>query len=144
VSTAPFRFGNVQWRFGAVGLLSNTLLTPGLGYLIVVVTAVTLRHVRAQRVLSVLAWVIAAGLLALLGMFSLDALQTRAMVTPAMHTPFIIASVTAAGKLLLWAIVFVLFGRAARAPRALRRSAEAGSPSLLIRDAQAPSTVART
>jgi hypothetical protein len=145
MSTAPFRPGNVQWRFGAVGLLSSTLLTPGLGFLLAVVTAVTLQHVLMQRILAILSWVAVAAVLALLVLFTLDALQTRPMVRPEMRTAYIVASATAAGKLLLWTITFVVFGRACRVPRAMWRNVNSTAASMLIRDPQASaSTVARS
>jgi hypothetical protein len=145
ISTLPFRPGNVQWRFGAIGLLSSTLLTPGLGFLLAVVTAVTLQHVLVQRVLAILSWVAVAAVLALLVLFTLDALQTRPMVRPEMRMAFIVASTTAAGKLLLWTITFGVFGRACRVPRAMWRNATSPAASMLIRDSQASaSTVGRS
>jgi hypothetical protein len=145
MSTVPFRPGNVQWRFGAIGLLSSTLLTPGLGSLLAVVTAVTLQHVLVQRILAILSWVAAAAVLALLVLFTLDALQTRPMVRPEMRMAYIVASTTAAGKLLLWTITFVVFGRACRVPKAMWRKVNSAAASMLIRDPQASaSTVARS
>jgi hypothetical protein len=140
-TTLPFRPGNVQWRFGAVGLFSNTLLTPGLGYLLAVVTAVMLQHVRTQRALAILSWVAIVALAGLLVMFTLDALQTRSLVRPEQRVAFNFACITAACKMLLWMIAFYLFGRACRVPPALRRSAQATTPSILIREAQ-PSVTA--
>jgi hypothetical protein len=143
-TTLPFRASNVQWRFGAAGLLSNTLLTPGLGFLLAVVTAVTLQHVRTQRVLAILSWVAIVALAGLLVMFTLDALQTRAMIRPEQHLAFNVACITAVCKMLLWMVAFYLFGRACRVPPALRRSAEAPAPSMLIRDAQPSATAVRS
>jgi hypothetical protein len=142
-TTMPFRVGNVQWRFGAIGLLSNTLLTPGLGFGLAVVTAVTMQHVRTQRVLAILSWLTIVALLGLLVMFTLDALQTRPLVRPEQRLPFNVACVTAACKFLLWSVAFFLFGRACRIPPALRRSAESTAPSMLLRDAQ-PAPAARS
>jgi hypothetical protein len=144
VSVTPFHVRNVQWRFGAVGMFTNTLLTPGVGFMLAVVTAALLQHVRTQRVLSILSWIGAVVLLGLLGVFALDALQTRAMVRPEMMRPFVLASSIAAGKLVLWTIAFIVFARASRVPRAVRRGVEGPATSMLIRDAQAPSTVVRS
>jgi hypothetical protein len=144
LSTMPFHPRNVQWRFGAIGLFTNTMLTPGLGFMMAVVTAATLEHVRTQRVLAILCWIGVVVLLGLLVVFALDALQTRALVRPEMTRQFVIASAVAAGKLVLWAIAFVVFARASRVPRALRRGVAAPAASMLIRDAQAPSTAVRS
>jgi hypothetical protein len=144
VSITPFHVRNVQWRFGAIGLFTNTLLTPGVGFTLAVVTAALLQHFRTQRVLSILAWISVVVLLGLLVVFALDALQTRAMVRPEMMRPFVLASTVAACKLVLWTIAFIVFARASRVPRALRRSAESPAPSMLIRDAQTSSTAVRS
>jgi hypothetical protein len=61
-----------------------------------------------------------------------------------MTRQFVIASGVAACKLVLWAIAFVVFARASRVPRALRRGVAAPAASMLIRDAQAPSTAVRS
>jgi hypothetical protein len=144
VSIIPFHVRNVQWRFGAVGLFTNTLLTPGLGFMMAVVTAAILQHERTQRVLAILAWVSVVVLLGLLVTFALDSLQTRAMVRPEMMRPFILATSVAAFKLILWLITFVVFARASRVPRTLRRGVESAAPSMLIRDSQPSPTAART
>lgn len=144
VSTLPLHLRNVQWRFGAIGLFTNTMLTPGLGFMMAVVTAATLEHVRTQRVLAILSWIGVVVLLGFLVVFALDALQTRALVRPEMTRQFFIASTLASCKLLLWAITFIVFARASRVPRALRRGVAAPATSMLIRDAQAPSTAVRS
>ena len=144
VSITPFHVRNVQWRFGALGLLTNTLLTPGVGFMLAVVTAALLQHLRTQRVLSIVAWIGAVLLLGLLVVFGLDALQTRALVRPEMMRPFVTASTVAACKLVLWAITSIVFARASRVPRAQRRIAEAPAASMLIRDAQTSTTTVRS
>jgi hypothetical protein len=145
VSITPFHPRNVQWRFGAVGMFTNTLITPGVGFMVAVVTAALLQHVRTQRVLAILAWVGAVVLLGLLVVFALDALQTRAMVRPEMMRPFVLASTIAACKLVLWTITFIVFARASRVAGGVsRRVADAPAGSMLIRDAQASSTVVRS
>ena len=144
VSITPFHVRSVQWRFGAIGLLTNTLLTPAVGFMLAVVTAALLQHFRTQRVLSIVAWIGAVALLGLLVVFALDALQTRAMVRPEMMRPFVLASTVAVCKLVIWAIVSIVLARASRVPRGLRRGADAPAASMLIRDAQTSSTVVRS
>jgi hypothetical protein len=139
----PSHAGNVQWRFGAIGLLSNTLLTPGLGFLLAVVTAVTFQHLRTQRALAILSWLAIVALVGLLVMFTLDALQTRPLVRPEHRIAYYVACVTAACKMVLWMVAFFLFGRACRVPRAFRRI-ETPAPGMLIRDAQPSSSAVRS
>lgn len=134
MSLAPFRPGAPQWRFGAVGLLSNALMIPAIGILIAVTTAVVLGHERAQRVFSILCWLAVAILVAALAAFSLDALQTRASVQPAMRLSFMVASATAAAKLLLGAMTFALLARGSRLTRRKPRTVSAPQTPLLRRD----------
>lgn len=134
MSLVPFRVGAPQWRFGAVGLLSNALMIPAIGVLIAVTTAVVLGHERTQRVFSILCWIAAAILLAALAAFALDALQTRASVQPAMKLSFAVASATAAAKLLLGAVTFALFARGSRVRRRKERPVLAPQTPLIRRD----------
>lgn len=114
MSVAPWHLGSAQWRFGAVGLLSNALMIPAAGALIAVVTAVLCNHVVTLRVLRVLTWIACATVVLSLALFVLDALQTRASIRPDMTMSYQVASLTAACKLLLGAITFALFARACR------------------------------
>jgi hypothetical protein len=139
MSLVPFHLGTAQWRFAAVGLFSNALMIPASGVLIAVATAVTLGHVRVQRVLAVACWIVAAVLVVALVGFSLDALQTRSAVQPAMYLSFAVASVTAAAKLALGAVAFVLFARACRPPRRSRGSVSVPQTPLLRRELEVPS-----
>jgi hypothetical protein len=134
MSLVPFRLGAAAWRFGAVGLLSNALMIPAIGVLIALTTAVVLGHERTQRVFSILCWITAAILLAALVAFSLDALQTRASVQPAMKLSFAVASATAAAKLLLGSVTFALFARGSRLSRRKARPISATQTPLLRRD----------
>ena len=137
MSVAPFHIGVAQWRFAAVGLLSNALMIPAVGFLIAVVTSVTLDHPGAKQTIRVVSWVMVPVLVAAIGFFALDSMQTRAGVRPEMQLSVLGASVTAVCKLLLGIVAFVLFARAARtSPRHLDR-ASAASNLLAVRDARA-------
>jgi hypothetical protein len=137
MSLVPFHLGTAQWRFAAVGLFSNALMIPASGVLVAVATAVTLGHARAQRVFGIACWIAAGLLLAALVAFSLDALQTRSAVVPTMHLSFAVASLTAAAKLVLGIVAFVLFARACRAPKRSRGAATAPQTPLLRRELEA-------
>jgi hypothetical protein len=112
MSVAPPHFGDPHWRYGAFGLLSNALMIPAAGVLIVLVTAWTLEHRVTLRVVGVASWLVAAVALLGLVLFALDALQTRAAVVPAMMLSFRVATVTAAAKMIIGVIAFAAFGRA--------------------------------
>ena len=112
MSVSPPHFGDPHWRYGAFGLLSNALMIPAAGVLVILVTAWTLEHRVTLRVVGVASWVIAVVALLGLVLFALDALQTRAAVVPAMALSFRVATITAAVKMIIGAIAFIAFGRA--------------------------------
>jgi len=76
----PLAFGDLRWRYGAVGLLSGFLLTTLLGMALAVLTAVALRHRRVLTVLFGLNVAAAVVLLATTVLFGLDVLQVRVTV----------------------------------------------------------------
>ena len=125
VSTSlyPWRFYEPRWRFGAVGLISNSLLLPMAGLLVAYLTAVILDHRTTRRIIG-------GGSLAALGvcvaalvMFALDAVQTRAAVPPERRVSFNVASTAAAIKTIFAAVTFLAIGISAfRGPKG--RSAE--------------------
>jgi hypothetical protein len=73
----PPNFHSYVWRFGAVGILDNTVAVPiaGLGVLTILLLAAERRIL--LRALSLCAWASAFCLLGLLALFGLDAIQTR-------------------------------------------------------------------
>lgn len=79
----PYRPGSAQWRFGAVGLLFNSVLfSPLIGLLLACFASVQLGHRRTARTFAVVAFAIAALLLVAAPFFVLDFLQMRTMVNP--------------------------------------------------------------
>lgn len=106
----PLRLREVQWRFGAVGLLSRAVMTPLFGLLVGHVVAVYMEHRFAARAFAVLAF--ASVLLALVGVASLamDALQMRAQVRAEAMRAFDTASGVALAKYLAGAVVALLLG----------------------------------
>jgi hypothetical protein len=93
--------GSSQWRFGAIGLMSNAFLIPAAGLLIALAAAKMLGHGRFLRVFGALCGLGSALAVVVLLLFALDAVQTRANVQPAARFAFLVASLTAAAKLIL-------------------------------------------
>jgi hypothetical protein len=126
-NTWPLRFGDVTWRYGAVGMFSGFLLTPLLGVGLSSWVALTLGHRMTQRVLMIGCLVVAV-LLVIAGLsFLLDVVQLRHSVPtapPQAMWTFEVGAAKALLKYFVAAIAFTWFGLAAR--RALRASA-AGS-----------------
>ena len=76
------RLGEVEWRYGAIGLLTAHLLTPVLAMGLAMVVAFALRHRGALKALSVLSLVGALILIVAMGFFALDVMQLRNVRPP--------------------------------------------------------------
>lgn len=134
----PWRLMDSRWRFGAVGLISNALLLPIAGLLIAYIVATVLNHWTLRRVLGALALVGAAIAVVALGLFALDALQTRAAVRPEMRLSFMVASLAAATKTLVAGVTFIAIGLAALRGRKPSGSKDRGGSLYSIDTAPAP------
>lgn len=113
-SLSPWNVGSAQWRFGAIGLMSNTLMIVALGALIAVAAAVLSGQDRPRRIIGMISWAIAILLLVAIAAFGLDAVQSRRDIRADLVNSYSIASLTAEIKLVVGALSFALFGRAAR------------------------------
>ena len=91
----PFRFGEVGWRYGMVGLLSGFLVSPLMGLILAVIGAAYMGHRRMLRALGILAAVGALVLLALTGLFLLDVIQVQPEVPPEGSSTFRIGATRA-------------------------------------------------
>jgi hypothetical protein len=130
----PLSPGVLSWRYGTVGLLSRSIMTPMVGLAIILATATLLERTWVQRAVSVLGFVGAAALLLALGLFALDLLQFRNQVRPAAKTAFDVSSVMAVMKLFAGAVVLLAFGVSGRAMvrRAAAREPHRSAPAPLI------------
>jgi chromate transport protein ChrA len=132
----------LRWRFAAVGMLSSMLLTPIVGLFLGHVTALVLRQRRAQWFMTGVSALTVIVLLALLGSFSLDALQLRSSVAPAVKRSFDIALVKVAidlglsviGCLLLTVAGFRVARSTSAATRAFRTASSGAGEALLVGD----------
>lgn len=106
----PLRIGQLNWRFGAAGLVSQSVMTPLLGMLLAVATAAAVGHRLLARVLSGIA--VAGGILGILAiaMFTLDALEARASVRPEAMVAFDRATIVAGMRYSLGTITAFLLG----------------------------------
>jgi predicted membrane protein len=111
-SVLPLRFAESRWRYGSIGLLSNSLLIPMAGALIVFAIANASNHVRTLRVLGVIAGLSCALCLAAIGTFTLDAIQSQRDINPALRLPYVVGTATAFVKLCIGAIAFGFFALA--------------------------------
>lgn len=93
----PFQPGEMAWRFGTLGILFKSLITPLIGLALVIGVAALLGHRRVARALAVLSLVVAFGIAALAVVFVLDYLQLRTTVAASMRGGVDRASLTALG-----------------------------------------------
>ncbi len=137
-SVWPPRLGQVEWRFGTLGLLSGFTLSPLLGLVMCMAAAAVLEHRVVQRVLAVLALFGAVAMVGSIVVFSLDWLQFRAAAPAEARTGMDVGSVKAIIKHALVAASLIWLGIAGwRAGRREHRARRA-TPPPLVRDAAQP------
>lgn len=110
LSVWPLRLGQATWRFGTVGLMSQTLMLMLLGMLLALATAALVGH---RLVSQLLAWLALTG--SVLGavamlMFGLDGLQVRSGVRVEAMGGFDRAAIVAIGKFALATGTALLMG----------------------------------
>jgi hypothetical protein len=84
----PMRPGEVSWRFGAYGLITNSLITPILGLAIILVVSEHLEWTRSMTVTAAVCAVLALILFAGFALFVLDYIQLRQAVGRAARGPY--------------------------------------------------------
>ncbi|HXC24822.1 MAG TPA: hypothetical protein VNU46_02825, partial [Gemmatimonadaceae bacterium] len=112
MSMWPFHLGLEQWRFGAVGALSNYPLMPLAGLLLALVTARTNQHWRTRRILGWLCALFAVILLVIVLLFILDYYQTKSLVHPEYKHAMQVAMGIATVKILLTIVALTLLAPA--------------------------------
>lgn len=94
----PFRFADAGWRYGATGLVSQSLMTPLLGLVLAVGVAVYCGHRVRARFLAVASALGGFVTLMAIPLFTLDALEMRTLVPADQGAPtgaFDVATVSA-------------------------------------------------
>jgi hypothetical protein len=130
----PVRAGDVRWRFGFFGLISNSLMLSLTGLLIAFLVTVVFEHRSVQRVLGIASALVMIGLLGALAAFALDTLQVAGTLNPQTRHAFRIATGTAVVKSLIGVLTLAGFAWASlKAPRGGRHGkSNPGGPSLII------------
>ena len=129
------QFGNVEWRYGAVGLMAAYLTTPLLGMALALLVAFSLRQVNTLRALSMLSLMGAVFLIPAMLSFALDVVQLRSTRPPESLPSFQAGALIAEAKHFTALVTLALFGlggwttagdisRKARSPEARGRSGE--------------------
>jgi hypothetical protein len=84
----PIRPGEVSWRFGAYGLITNSLITPILGLAIILVVSEHQEWTRSMTVTAAVCALLALMLVAGFALFVLDYIQLRQAVGRAARGPY--------------------------------------------------------
>jgi hypothetical protein len=136
----PPRLGDLQWRFGTVGLLAGFILTPLLGMLVAVAAAAIRGDRVFQRFVALLNLALALVLSVMFVVFALDWLQVRTTIPPSGHGTIDVGSVKAlvryAGVALALAWLGVMGWRVSR--QSGGRSRRAKAPLIRQADGEAP------
>ena len=106
----PMRPGDFRWRFGAAGVVSNAIVTPNAGVLLMLFAAISFGHRVVRRIIGGLATLAAVFWAGAMVLFILDALQMKPSVPPQMHTSFEVASVLAFVKMTIDLTVLTALG----------------------------------
>ena len=123
----PPKFGTVQWRFAALGLLAGNLGTVMLGVGLLGLVAALAGHRRVLRALGITAMVAGVLLVAALGLFTLDALQVRRSANPQFLQALTVSSMGALFTGVLGVVALFSIGVGAwTATRVTRRPVAAG------------------
>lgn len=84
----PMRPGEVSWRFGAYGLITNSLVTPILGLAIIMIVSEHQGWSRSVAVIAAVCAALALILIAGFALFVLDYIQLRQAVGQAARGPY--------------------------------------------------------
>ncbi len=88
----PPRIGQASWRYGALGILSGTLLTPMLGLVLAGGVGMVREHSWPVRVLSLLALIIGPLMVLSCVSFALDAVELKTRVPDQGQTRYLMES----------------------------------------------------
>lgn len=108
----PMQLGEARWRWGVVGQLSNVLLVPMLGLLLVIALAALSDGRRVKRVVGAICGILALILAVMSVSFALDFFKVRALVPPNLQHSMTVASATALIKNIMGVITLGLLSAA--------------------------------
>ena len=109
----PLRGWDVGWRFGALGMAFDSMITSLLGVALLITVAAFLGHVKTRRSLGALALFGGVCAVASIGLFSLDYLQLRSEVDPRTLGGFDLAALKALFEGVLATVALWFLGKRA-------------------------------
>ena len=109
-SVWPLQLGNLQWRYGVMGLMAAYLHTPILAVVLAMGLAFVLQHQVALRLLSILSFLGVLGLFLVLVLFPLDVIQLRSAMAEERLSSFQAGALLAELKHLTAFVALLLLG----------------------------------
>ena len=129
----PLQIGQLEWRYGAWGVLSAYLLTPLLGVMMLAAAAALLGHARMLGALFWLYFLAAAVLLIGSVLFVLDVFQLRGAVPQAGQSQYDVGAAKALVKHIVVAVALFWLGWGCRmAAKQARTARPRGKPDVLV------------
>ncbi len=129
-SISPLSPTSAGWRFGAMGLGIGRATPLLLADTLIILAALWLGHGLMMRIWGGVHFVLAVGLLVLLGLFALDAIQVRQQLVPEAQSAMLLGAARAAVMALVlsiwsaWLAIHLLrISKQFQAPRSERGSA---------------------
>lgn len=132
LTVPPAEPSSIQWRFSAVGLLSDYTIMPVLGLALALVVSAVTRHVAMQRLLVIICLMVAVVLFALSSAFFLDMRRVRPTVTAEGLPAFNSAWTRAIIKNMLAAATLAYLGWRARRMLPVRGRHRGAKPVIVV------------
>ncbi len=106
-SVVPYLPGSAKWRFASVSLFSVFLLTPLLGFAMIMWVASVMQHRRVIKLLAVLSVLGALALMGACGVLALDVIELRAGAEGEVQQAIVLSGARALIKNVLIGIAFL-------------------------------------
>jgi hypothetical protein len=130
VALWPATPGQASWRVGAVGLVSRSLVTPLLGVLAILAAGLVAERRGVVRGFAVLSSFLVLFIGGSLGLYLIDALEVRGLMTPEQKGRFDVTAAVAVAKLVMAGLVSAAFTVVGwRAAGAMGEGSGRGAPS---------------
>ncbi len=106
----PFRFGEVAWRYGFLGLAAGYLQTPTLGLVLIALAAHADERPGLIQAVALVCLATSVALVLVMGVFAMDVLQMRAIRGADTQGAVLTGAVFQELKYLMATVVFLLLG----------------------------------
>jgi hypothetical protein len=113
-SVVPYLPGSAKWRFASVSLFSGFLLTPLLGFAMMMWVASVMQHRRVIKLLAILSLLGCLALIGACGILALDVIELRAGAEGEVQQAIVLSGTRALLKNVLVGLAFLWLAVACR------------------------------